>query len=76
MSYALSERAFGHLGFTGTSLWIDPARDLVFVCLTNHIYYGRVGEDTMTPFRAALSRAVAEATQLTDRPADIRQAHK
>jgi CubicO group peptidase (beta-lactamase class C family) len=28
---------FGHLGFTGTSLWMDPARDLVGVLLTNRV---------------------------------------
>jgi CubicO group peptidase (beta-lactamase class C family) len=61
MSYPLSWQAFGHLGFTGTSVWIDPARDLVVACLTNHIYYGRAGEDTMTPFRVALTRAIVEA---------------
>ncbi len=60
MSYALSESAFGHLGFTGGALWIDPARALVFTCLTNRVYYGRAGEDTITPFRAALARAIAE----------------
>ena len=63
MSHALSERAFGHLGFTGTSLWVDPARDLVFACLTNHIYYGRDGEDTMTPFRTVLAQTVVEMLQ-------------
>jgi CubicO group peptidase (beta-lactamase class C family) len=57
MSHPLSESTFGHLGFTGTSLWIDPERELTFVCLTNHIYYGRAGEDTMTPFRVALAQA-------------------
>lgn len=31
----LSPRAFGHTGFTGTSLWVDPATDLVAVLLTN-----------------------------------------
>lgn len=60
MSHALSPSAFGHLGFTGTSLWIDPARELTFACLTNHIYYGRESEDTMTPFRAALSQVVVD----------------
>jgi CubicO group peptidase (beta-lactamase class C family) len=61
MSHALSQSAFGHLGFTGTALWIDPERALTFACLTNHIYYGRAGEDTMTPFRAALSKTVGDA---------------
>ncbi|HEV2762904.1 MAG TPA: serine hydrolase domain-containing protein [Pyrinomonadaceae bacterium] len=30
--------AFGHLGFTGTSVWIDPARERVFVLLTNRTH--------------------------------------
>jgi CubicO group peptidase (beta-lactamase class C family) len=58
-SHPLSPSTFGHLGFTGTSLWIDPARALVVACLTNHIYYGRGGADTLTPFRIALSKALA-----------------
>jgi len=34
----LSERAFGHTGFTGTSLWIDPDLNLVAVLLTNRVH--------------------------------------
>lgn len=37
-SSVLSENAFGHTGFTGTSVWADPARDLVIVILTNRIH--------------------------------------
>lgn len=33
--------SFGHTGFTGTSLWIDPVRELVVVFLTNAVHYGR-----------------------------------
>lgn len=33
-----SPTAYGHTGFTGTSLWIDPARQLVFVLLTNRVH--------------------------------------
>ena len=32
-----SERTFGHTGFTGTSVWVDPDNDLVFVLLTNRV---------------------------------------
>lgn len=35
------ERSFGHTGFTGTSLWCDPERDLAVILLTNRVYYGR-----------------------------------
>lgn len=34
----LSTRAIGHTGFTGTSLWIDPERDLYVVLLTNRVH--------------------------------------
>ena len=34
----LSDRAIGHTGFTGTSLWVDPARDLYVVLLTNRVH--------------------------------------
>ncbi|MGZ8414711.1 MAG: serine hydrolase domain-containing protein [Gemmatirosa sp.] len=33
----LSRRAFGHTGFTGTSLWIDPERGVYVVLLTNRV---------------------------------------
>ena len=34
----LSTRAFGHTGFTGTSMWIDPERELFVIVLTNWIH--------------------------------------
>jgi CubicO group peptidase (beta-lactamase class C family) len=34
----LSRQAFGHTGFTGTSLWMDPARDLFLILLTNRVH--------------------------------------
>jgi CubicO group peptidase (beta-lactamase class C family) len=34
----MSERAFGHTGFTGTSLWIDPDHDLFVIVLTNRVH--------------------------------------
>jgi CubicO group peptidase (beta-lactamase class C family) len=34
----LSSRAFGHTGFTGTSLWIDPETDRIMVLLTNRVH--------------------------------------
>jgi CubicO group peptidase (beta-lactamase class C family) len=34
-------RAFGHLGFTGTSLWIDPAAGVVVALLTNRVHPSR-----------------------------------
>lgn len=34
-------RSFGHTGFTGTSLWIDPIEKLIVVFLTNAVHFGR-----------------------------------
>ena len=34
----LSARAFGHTGFTGTSLWMDPEQDLFIILLTNRVH--------------------------------------
>jgi serine-type D-Ala-D-Ala carboxypeptidase len=33
----LTSRAFGHTGFTGTSIWIDPTQDLFIILLTNRV---------------------------------------
>jgi beta-N-acetylhexosaminidase len=52
---AMSDRAFGHTGFTGTSLWIDPERDLFVVLLTNRVNPTRDGTGI-----AELRRAVHE----------------
>jgi len=35
--HRLSARAFGHTGFTGTSIWVDPEQDLFIVLLTNRV---------------------------------------
>jgi serine-type D-Ala-D-Ala carboxypeptidase len=34
----LSPRAYGHTGFTGTSVWIEPERDRIMVLLTNRVH--------------------------------------
>ena len=38
---AFSDQAYGHTGFTGTSLVVDPKRDLVVALLTNRVWHGR-----------------------------------
>jgi CubicO group peptidase (beta-lactamase class C family) len=56
----MSETAFGHTGFTGTSLWIDPARDLYVVLLTNRVYSSPTN-DRFLAVRPALHDAILEA---------------
>jgi CubicO group peptidase (beta-lactamase class C family) len=54
-----SPQAFGHTGFTGTSLWIDPERKLVAALMTNEVYGGRVNRGILG-LRIAVHRALAE----------------
>ena len=34
----MSPESFGHLGFTGTSLWFDPVKERIFILLTNRTH--------------------------------------
>ena len=52
--------AIGHLGFTGTSLWIDLEREVVVALLTNRVHPTRENE-LIRPFRPRFHDAVAEA---------------
>jgi CubicO group peptidase (beta-lactamase class C family) len=52
-------RTFGHLGFTGVSLWIDPDAELVGVLLTNRVHPTRA-TDAIRRARPAVYDALAE----------------
>ena len=58
--HLLSKHAFGHTGFTGTSIWMDPDRDLFVVLLTNRVDPSRESRGIYV-VRPALADAVAEA---------------
>ncbi len=38
VSNSASDLTFGHTGFTGTAVWVDPKEDLVYVFLSNRVY--------------------------------------
>jgi serine-type D-Ala-D-Ala carboxypeptidase len=59
----LGERAFGHTGFTGTSLWIDPDREMFVILLTNRVHAARARRPSkvITDVRADLADAAALA---------------
>ena len=59
-----STHSFGHLGFTGTSLWIDPDRKLFVILLTNRINPTRANEQ-IRQVRPLLHDAILEALDLT-----------
>ncbi len=54
----MSHATFGHTGFTGTSLWVDPERDLAVILLTNAVHYGRTD---IRAIRAAVCDAAVAA---------------
>ena len=56
----MSADAIGHTGFTGTSLWIDHARDLYVVLLTNRIHPTRTN-DAHIALRPAVHDAIVSA---------------
>ena len=64
----LSERAYGHTGFTGTSIWIDPDREMFVVLLTNRVHAARARRPAkvISDVRADLADAAAAA--VTDDP--------
>jgi CubicO group peptidase (beta-lactamase class C family) len=57
----LSPRSFGHTGFTGTSLWIDPDRAAFVTLLTNRVHPSREG--SIQDLRAAVADAVVRGLE-------------
>lgn len=55
-----SAKSFGHTGFTGTSLWVDPERDLFAVLLCNRVHPTR-NNDAHVRLRPLFHNAVAAA---------------
>jgi CubicO group peptidase (beta-lactamase class C family) len=59
----LSSAAYGHTGWTGTEMWVDPERDVFVVFLANRSFDSRARHSlrAMAEVRAAVSDAVARA---------------
>ncbi|MDE2748782.1 MAG: serine hydrolase [Chloroflexota bacterium] len=51
--------SYGHTGFTGTSLWVDPERELVSAVLSNRVYHGR-DDEGIYAFRRGLHDLIVE----------------
>ncbi len=57
----ISRAAVGHLGFTGCSLWIDPARETWIVLLSNRVHPSVPTDDRFRLFRPAVHNAALDA---------------
>jgi uncharacterized protein YbbC (DUF1343 family)/CubicO group peptidase (beta-lactamase class C family) len=55
--------SFGHTGFTGTSLWIDPVTDTYIIILTNAVHPN--GHGSAVSLRAHITNAVVASLDLT-----------
>ncbi len=56
----ITAEAFGHTGYTGTSIWMDPELDLWVVLLTNRVHPTRENQKHV-PVRRAVHNAAAQA---------------
>lgn len=59
----LSPHSYGHLGYTGTSLWIDPERELAITLLTNRTYPDNTSQK-IKQYRPRIHDAVIESLAL------------
>ncbi len=62
-----SPHSFGHLGYAGTSMWIDPDRQLFVILLTNRVYPTREN-NKIAAVRPAMHDAVIESLGLSASP--------
>ena len=60
-----SESSFGHTGFTGTSVWVDPVKEIAVVFLTNRVYPTRENRKIIR-VRPELHDAVIKAFQKSE----------
>ena len=69
----LTSRAYGHTGYTGTSIWIDPDRDMFMILLTNRVHGPRVRYPmrVISDVRADVSDAAVLA--VADSPGGLRE---
>ena len=62
------EHAFGHTGYTGTSLWMDPDREMFVVLLTNRVHAARVRRPSLVIADVRQDVADAAALAVLDEP--------
>jgi beta-N-acetylhexosaminidase len=63
-----SKQSFGHTGFTGTSMWIDPQKDVFVVLLTNaNRTHGNPDDDEIRRVQPAIHNAIVECLGLASR---------
>lgn len=65
----LSNHAFGHTGYTGTSMWVDPDREMFVILLTNRVHGARAKRPARVIADVRADLADAAAFAVVDVPA-------
>ncbi len=56
---SVSDKSFGHTGFTGTMVWVDPSNKMIFIFLSNRIFPSRDNRKLIeTNFRPKLQQSI------------------
>tara|TARA_X000001036_G_scaffold136742_1_gene129553 strand:+ start:6655 stop:9420 length:2766 start_codon:yes stop_codon:yes gene_type:complete len=69
----ISDDSFGHGGYTGTTLWIDPENEIIVVLLTNAVHPNRKNKDPKYfDWRHRIHSAVYEALSITEKNPNLK----
>ena len=60
-SLKASPKTFGHTGFTGTCIWVDPQFNLVYIFLSNRVYPDRSGKLITANIRSRIQDVIYES---------------
>jgi CubicO group peptidase (beta-lactamase class C family) len=67
----LGDHAYGHTGFTGTSIWIDPDRQIFAILLTNRVHAARARRPAKVIADVRADLADAAVVSVTDDPSTV-----
>jgi CubicO group peptidase (beta-lactamase class C family) len=67
----LDSRAYGHTGFTGTSIWLDPEREMFVLLLTNRVHAARARRPAKVISDVRADLADAAVASVIDNPDNV-----
>jgi len=67
----LDSRAYGHTGYTGTSIWIDPERQMFVLLLTNRVHAARARRPAKVISDVRADLADAAVASVVDNPDNV-----
>ena len=69
----LSDNSFGHTGFTGTSMWIDPDQGIIVILLTNAVHPNRKNKSPKYyDWRQRIHSSVYESLSIIDKNPNLK----